>query len=209
MRTRVKICGFTRPEDARTAAILGVDAMGLVFYPASPRNVTLDLARQIAAMLPPFVTLVGLFVDARPEVVLGVAQRLPLDLLQFHGNEPPDYCRQFGRPYLKALRMRPELDLHAAAQAYWDARGLLLDAYHPDRPGGTGQRFDWSQVPLDLPLPLVLAGGLNAENVQSALRAVRPYAVDVSSGVESARGVKDARKIEAFLRNVRDYDGCS
>ncbi|MEW5791877.1 MAG: phosphoribosylanthranilate isomerase [Pseudomonadota bacterium] len=200
---RVKICGITRPEDARAAAAAGADAIGLVFHPASPRAVSVAQACAILEALPPFVTSVGLFVDTAPETVAGVLARCPLDLLQFHGDEAPAYCGAFGRPYIKAIRMRGPLDLEALARAYHDARGLLLDAYTPAAAGGTGLTFDWSLIPSGLARPLVLAGGLHPGNVAEAVRRVRPYALDVSSGVEAAPGIKDAALIQAFVANAR------
>lgn len=200
---RVKICGITRPEDARAAAAAGADAIGLVFHPASPRAVSVAQACAILEALPPFVTSVGLFVDAAPETVAGVLARCPLDLLQFHGDEAPAYCGAFRRPYIKAIRMRGPLDLEAVALTYADARGLLLDAYAPTAAGGTGLTFDWSLIPGGLARPLVLAGGLHPGNVAEAVRRVRPYALDVSSGVEAAPGIKDAALIQAFVANAR------
>lgn len=202
LRTRVKICGITRPEDGLRAASLGADAIGLVFYGRSPRAVDLAQARAILVALPAFVTTVGLFVDAPGEEVNAVLQALPLDLLQFHGTESPAYCQSFGRPYLKALAMRPGLNLEAAADAYADARALLVDAYRPDAPGGTGTCFDWQRLPARLSRPLVLAGGLDPDNIADAIRTVRPYGVDVSSGVEAAKGIKSAEKMAAFMRGV-------
>lgn len=204
--TRVKICGITRAEDAVAAARLGADAIGLMFYPPSPRCVTLVQGRRIAAALPPFVTLVGVFVDPSPEQVRAALSQLPLHLLQFHGDEAPEFCAGFGLEYIKAARVRPGLDLVQYASRHGAARGLLLDAYVPGAHGGTGQSFDWSLIPRDLPLPLVLSGGLDASNVAEAVRRVRPWAVDVSSGVESARGIKDPARISAFIRGVRDAD---
>jgi phosphoribosylanthranilate isomerase len=206
VRTRVKICGLTRGADARAAAELGADAIGLVFYAPSPRAVEIEQARRLAGCLPPFVTSVGLFVDADPAQVRGVLGRVPLDLLQFHGDEPPDYCAAFGRPWIKAIRVRPEIDLHALAARYADAAGLLLDTYDPSAPGGTGRRFDWDLIPRDLDKPVILAGGLDADNVAEAVRRVRPYGVDVSGGVEAAKGIKDRAKMAAFLKGVKDGD---
>jgi phosphoribosylanthranilate isomerase len=206
MQTRIKICGLTRPEDARAAAQVGADAIGLVFYAPSPRAVSVAQARAVAAALPPFVTVVGLFVDAQPEAVREAMHAVPLDLLQFHGDESPDYCAQFGRPWLKAVRMRDEVDVAAEAVRYGGARGLLLDAYRPGVPGGTGERFEWSRVPHDLDMPLVLAGGLTPDNVAAAVTQVRPYAVDVSGGVEAAKGIKDLEKMAAFAAAVREAD---
>ena len=202
--TRVKICGITRVEDGVACARLGADAIGLVFYAPSPRNVSVDQARAIIAALPPFVTTVGLFVDAAPSEVQAVLAQLPLDILQFHGNETPEYCRGFGRPYLKALRVKPGLDLVQYASAYSDAKALLLDAHVEGVAGGTGQAFDWRLIPARLPLPVILSGGLNPANVTEAIRRVQPAAVDVSSGVEASKGIKDADKIAAFMQGVRN-----
>lgn len=204
--TRVKICGITRIEDAHAAADAGADAIGLVFYDRSPRCVGIDQARALLASLPPFVTSVGLFVNAPAAQVEAVLGALPLDLLQFHGDEGPEFCRGFGRPYLKAVRVKPGVDLVKYAASYADARGLLLDAYVEGTPGGTGQAFDWGLIPARLPLPVVLSGGLDAANVGEAIRRVRPWAVDVSSGVEAAKGIKDAAKIAAFMQGVRNAD---
>ncbi len=206
-RTRTKICGITRVEDGLTAAFAGADAIGLVFHGASPRNVAVDQAVAICAALPPFVTTVGLFVDAAAATVFDVLQKVPLDLLQFHGDENAEYCRAFSRPYIKAVRMADSVDPQAFAAEYHDARGLLLDAYHPGIAGGTGETFDWERIPQNLTVPVILAGGLEPGNVADAVRSVRPWAVDVSSGVEAARGIKDAAKIEAFIRGVNSADG--
>ncbi len=205
MRTRVKICGITRPQDALAAAEAGADAIGLVFYARSPRAVEVEQAAALCAALPPFVTTVGLFVDPAAEQVREVLARVPLDLLQFHGRETADFCRGFGRPYLKALTMRPGADIAAEAAAYGDAAGILLDAWHPAVPGGSGETFDWDRIP-PLPRPLVLAGGLGPGNVAEAVRRVRPWAVDVSSGVEAEKGIKDAARIAAFIRGVNSVD---
>jgi phosphoribosylanthranilate isomerase len=199
-RIRVKICGITRPEDAGTASLLGADALGLVFYPPSPRSVNVERARAIARNLPPFVTRVGLFVNAPADDVRRVLDVVPLDLLQFHGDELPSYCVHFGRPYIKAVRMRPGLDLEEVCRVHADAAGLLVDSYQPGVPGGTGRAFDWQSIPRGLAKPIILAGGLSAENVSLAIRRVRPYAVDVSGGVESEKGIKDPEKVRAFLR---------
>jgi phosphoribosylanthranilate isomerase len=206
MTTRIKICGITRGEDAAAAADAGADAVGFVFYPPSPRAVEPARAAEIVAALPPFVTSVGLFVNATREAVLSTLAAVPLDLLQFHGDEPPEYCGQFGRPYLKAIRVRPGADLLKYALSYavaGRARGLLLDAYVDGTHGGTGRTFDWSLIPGGLPLPVVLSGGLTSGNVAQAVRQVRPAAVDVSSGVESAPGIKDHGMITAFIQAVR------
>ena len=201
---RVKICGITRVEDALTCAALGVDAIGLVFYAPSPRHVQLEQARAILAALPPFITTVGLFVDAKIDEVSDILRHLPLDILQFHGNEPADYCAGFGRPYLKALRVKPGVDLVQYASAYVGAQALLLDAHVEGVAGGTGQAFDWSLIPQQLPLPVILSGGLSQENVAEGIRRVHPAAVDVSSGVEASKGIKDAAKIAAFMQGVRN-----
>lgn len=206
MRTRVKICGITRPEDGVAAARLGADAIGLVFYPQSPRAVSIEQAQAIVCALPPFVTVVGLFVDARPEQVRAVLEAVPIDLLQFHGDECGADCVGFGRPYIKAIAMRSGLDVNGYASAYPEAVGFLLDAHQDGVPGGTGQRFDWARVPSDFKRPVILAGGLNPNNVAEAIRGVRPYAVDVSSGVEVSKGIKDAAKIAAFLQEVQRVD---
>jgi phosphoribosylanthranilate isomerase len=201
-RIRVKICGVTRPEDGAHAARCGADAIGLVFYPPSPRAVDLERARAVVAALPPFVTVVALFVDPAPAAVREVLAALPVGLLQFHGEEPPEACQVYGRPYLKAVPMREGVDLEAEARRYAGAAGLLLDSYRAGLKGGTGVTFDWSRVPAGLGKPVVLAGGLTPENVAEAVRRVRPYAVDVSGGVEAARGVKDPERVAAFIRGV-------
>jgi phosphoribosylanthranilate isomerase len=206
LRTRIKICGITRPEDAVTAARLGADAIGLVFYTPSPRAVTLLQARAIAAVLPPFVSIVALFVDADARAVRAALESLPIGLLQFHGDEPPEACRAYGRPYIKALPMADGIDVHAQAERYADAAGLLLDTWHPKLRGGSGEPFDWARVPRRLHLPVILAGGLRPENVAAAVAQARPYGVDVSSGVESAKGIKDAARMAAFIRGVHSVD---
>lgn len=202
-RTRIKICGITRVEDAHVAASLGADALGLVFYPPSARYLSLEAAFAIARVIPPFVTLVGLFVNADPAAIRQTLARVPLQLLQFHGDETEDQCGSFGLPYIKAARVRPGLDLVEYARAFASARGLLLDAY-VEGYGGAGKTFDWSLIPQELPLPVVLSGGLDVGNVADAVRRVRPWAVDCSSGVESAKGIKDARKMADFIARVRD-----
>ena len=205
-RTRVKICGITQIDDALAAAAAGADAIGLVFYAQSARAVNIDSARAICAALPAFVTATGLFVDAEPNMIRDVIARVPLDLLQFHGDETPAYCAQFSRPYIKALRMRDDVDVVAAANQYEHARGILLDTYRAGAAGGTGETFDWQRVPHLLRDKIVLAGGLNPANVAAAVAQLRPYAVDVSGGVEAAPGRKDAQKIEAFIAAVRRAD---
>ncbi|MFN3593156.1 MAG: phosphoribosylanthranilate isomerase [Thiobacillaceae bacterium] len=201
---RVKICGITRVEDGLAAAHAGADAIGLVFAPASPRRVTLAQAMGIARALPPFVSTVALFVNAETAEVEAVLEGLRPDLLQFHGDETPEYCTSFGVPYIKAVRVRPGLDLLQFEAAYGTARGLLLDAYHPQRHGGTGERFDWNLIPEGFSKPVILAGGLTPDNVAQAVRQVRPWAVDVSSGVEASPGIKDAAAIGRFIQEVRD-----
>jgi len=204
MRTRIKICGITRAEDARIAVDLGADAVGLVFYPASPRNVSFERAREIVAAIPPFVTAVGLFVDPAQDQVEAVLRRCPLSLLQFHGDETPGFCGGFGLPYIKAVRVRADADLVQCLSPYHAAQGWLLDAYHERLYGGTGESFDWKLIPPDLARPVILSGGLTPANVGLAVRQVRPWAVDVSSGVEAAKGVKDAEKIAAFIAGVKN-----
>lgn len=205
-RTRVKICGLTRPQDVEAAVAAGADAIGLVFYPPSPRAVSVELARDLCGLLPPFVTAVGLFVDDSAGQVRRVLEQVPLDLVQFHGEESPALCEAVGRRWIKAIRMRPGVDLPVLAETYGGATGLLLDAYDPALPGGTGLAFDWGLIPAGLASRIVLAGGLDPDNVATAVARVRPYAVDVSGGVESARGVKDPAKIFAFIQGVRDGD---
>ncbi|MCO7057819.1 phosphoribosylanthranilate isomerase [Pseudomonas juntendi] len=200
---RSKICGITRIEDALAAVEAGADAIGFVFYAKSPRAVDVRQARAIIAELPPFVTTVGLFVNASRCELNEILEVVPLDLLQFHGDEAPEDCEGYHRPWIKALRVRPGDDLEAACQRYAGARGILLDTYVAGVPGGTGEAFDWSLVPARLSKPIILAGGLSAANVGEAIAQVRPYAVDVSGGVEQAKGIKDAAKIEAFMQAVR------
>lgn len=203
---RIKVCGITRVEDAIAAADAGVHAIGLNFHDPSPRRVTPGTARELCAVLPPFVMTVGLFVDASAELIESVLAQVPLHMLQFHGDEPEADCARWGRPWLKALRMRPGIDVDSAAACWPGAAGLLLDSYRPGVPGGTGATFDWSRVPAARPRPLVLAGGLDADNVGAAIRAVRPDAVDVSGGVERSKGIKDAAMMRAFVAAVRQAD---
>ena len=205
MKTRIKICGLTREEDVDAAVAAGADAIGFVFHPPSPRFVTPQRAAELARRVPPFVAVVGLFVNATPETVLAACHALPIGILQFHGDEEAAYCRQFARPYLRAARVRPGLDLLEFAGAFPDARGLLLDAFVAGY-GGGGEVFDWTLIPPDLPGFLVLSGGLTASNVGSAIARVRPVAVDVSSGVETGKGIKDHSKIAAFVAAVRKAD---
>jgi len=204
--TRIKICGITRTEDALAAARAGADAIGLVFYPDSPRAIDIATAWEIVEALPPFVTTVGLFVDADPEWIEEILVEVPLDVLQFHGDESPDFCEQFAHPYIKAIRMRPDTDLAEVARRYADAQGLLLDTYRPGVPGGTGEAFDWALAQQPCDKPIVLAGGLTPENVADAIAQVSPWAVDVSGGVEKAKGIKDSSKINAFMAAVRAAD---
>jgi len=207
-RTRIKICGITREDDLATAVTAGADALGFVFYAPSPRHLTPQRAAQLLARVPAFVTKTGLFVNESAAVVAEVLAQVPLDLLQFHGDEDAAYCAQFGRPWIKAARVKPGLDLLEYATAFAGASGvagLLLDA-HVDGYGGGGKTFDWSLIPPSLPLPVILSGGLHPGNIVEAVSAVRPWAVDVSSGVERARGIKDAQKITEFIAGVRDAD---
>ncbi len=206
VRTRVKICGITREQDATAVVQSGADALGLVFYPKSPRHVTLAQARNIAAAVAPFVTVTGLFVNAPADLVREVLASVPLGLLQFHGQETNDFCNCFGLPFIKSIAMQRETDLLSLVSGYPDAAGFLLDAWQPEIHGGGGVTFDWQQVPKDLHVPIILAGGLTPDNVASAIRTVKPYAVDVSSGVEIDKGIKSGEKIEAFMREVRNSE---
>ena len=206
MRTRVKICGITRIQDAQAACEAGADAIGLVFYPESPRFVSHQQARGLRDAAAPFVTVVALFVNPSRDEVERVLERVRPGALQFHGDEPPDFCERFGLPYLKACRVKEGVDLLEYLQPYMGACGWLADAY-VEAYGGVGTSFDWSVVPRQRPRPLILSGGLTTENVRDAIRLVRPWAVDVSSGVESAKGIKDSAKIAAFMAEVRNADG--
>ncbi len=200
---RIKICGITRIEDALAAIAAGADAIGFVFYAKSPRAVTPAQAGAIIAALPPFVTTVGLFVDMPRAELTQLLKEVPLDLLQFHGDESPADCGGYGRPYIKALRVKQGDDVAASIARYPEASGVLLDTYVAGTPGGTGEAFDWSLVPRNAAKPVILAGGLTPENVGDAVRQVRPYAVDVSGGVEAGKGIKDAAKIQAFIQQAR------
>ncbi|WP_337153555.1 phosphoribosylanthranilate isomerase [Pseudomonas protegens] len=200
---RSKICGITRIEDALAAVAAGADAIGLVFYAKSPRAVNVQQARAIIAALPPFVTSVGLFVNASRCELGEILDAVPLDLLQFHGDESAADCEGYHRPYIKALRVKAGDDIAAACLAYPRASGILLDTYVEGVPGGTGEAFDWSLVPQGLSKPIILAGGLTPDNVSAAIARVRPYAVDVSGGVEQGEGIKDPAKIQAFMQAVR------
>ncbi len=201
-RTRVKICGFTSAEQAAYAAYAGTDAIGLVFYAASPRHVSIAKAQEIVASLPAFTTVVALFVDASEVQIRAVIDQVSIDVLQFHGDESAQACRLYAKPYIKAIRMQPDVDIQALTTEFHDARGLLLDAYHAKAKGGTGEQFDWDLIPQHCNLPIILAGGLSAQNVRDAIAHVKPYALDVSSGVEAAKGIKDNNKIAAFLTEV-------
>ncbi|MFP5409572.1 MAG: phosphoribosylanthranilate isomerase [Gammaproteobacteria bacterium] len=204
MSVRVKICGITRIDDLHAACAAGADALGFVFYDKSPRHVSAEAAAALLRELPPFVQSVGLFVNAEPEFIQAVLRVAPLDLLQFHGDETPADCARHGRPYLKAIRVNPDTDLLKCAADFEAAQGLLLDAFVPGVPGGTGERFDWNLIPPALPRPVILSGGLDPGNVAEAVRRVRPWAVDVSSGVEVSKGIKDAQKIARFIANAKE-----
>ena len=201
--TKIKICGFTNAEVARKAVFAGADAIGLVFYGPSPRNVTIAVAREIVAALPPFVNRVGLFVNANPSQIDEVLCEVSLDTLQFHGDETPLDCAQYHMPFYKSVRVTETTDIQQIAADFSEASALLLDAYNPNAYGGTGEIFDWSLAKVDIDLPIILAGGLIADNVTDAIAQVNPYAVDVSSGVESVKGVKDIDKIRRFINKVR------
>ncbi|WP_252179538.1 phosphoribosylanthranilate isomerase [Endozoicomonas sp. 4G] len=202
MKTRIKVCGVTSVEEALAAVNAGADALGLVFYQHSRRFVSVSRAREIATATPPFITLVGLFVDAEEAVIRNVLNQVPLDLLQFHGNETDQECGRWRRRYIKALRVRPGMSVEESAAAYPGACGLLLDSYRKGVPGGTGEAFDWQLIPDHLDKPVILAGGLNPDNVSHAIEQVAPFAVDVSSGVENDWG-KDPEKMKAFVEAVR------
>jgi phosphoribosylanthranilate isomerase len=205
-QTRIKICGITSVEDAQLAVASGADAIGLVFYAPSPRAVSVEQAAIIADSVPPFVTVVALFVDELVEEINRILASVAINLIQFHGEETPEFCRQFSRPWVKALRVKPGMDIAAACNGYAGASGVLLDSWQEGVPGGTGKTFDWHLAPGGLPLPMVLAGGLNDENVGAAIAQLRPDAVDVSGGVEQSPGVKDAGKISNFIAAVRAAD---
>lgn len=204
-RTRIKICGLTREQDVDAAVELGADAIGLVFYPPSPRFISAQRAAELAARVPPFVSVVGLFVNATRQDIRRVLDHVPVTLLQFHGDETAVDCEGHGRPYIRAARVRPGVDLLEFATCFATAQGLLLDAF-VEGYGGGGEAFDWNLIPSNLPQPTILSGGLDPANVATAVRRVRPWAVDVSSGVESAKGIKDASKIAAFIQGVRNGD---
>lgn len=201
-RTRVKICGITRIEDALCAVNSGADSLGFVFYDKSPRAIQPDVAADIIRQLPAFITTTALFVNAEAEYIDRVISKTRIDLLQFHGDEDPEFCNRFSRPYLKALRMKPGLDLEAECQRFNTSQAILLDAYRPGVPGGTGEVFDWELIPHPHPAPIILAGGLTCDNVAEAVNTVQPYAIDVSGGVEQSKGIKDAVKIDKFINEV-------
>ncbi|MBL8499493.1 MAG: phosphoribosylanthranilate isomerase [Nitrosomonas sp.] len=203
MSVRVKVCGITRSEDAIAAIQNGVDAIGFVFWPHSARYIDPESARRIAEVIPPFICTVGVYVDPDAAWVEETARIAKLNLLQFHGDESPEFCNQFPQPYIKAIRVKPDTDLLQYAQRYGAAKGLLLDTYAADMPGGTGHAFDWQLIPQQLSLPLILSGGLNPDNVARAIKQTQPWAVDVSSGVEASKGIKDEKKIIAFMQGVK------
>lgn len=203
MRTRVKVCGITQRQDAEIAIEMGADALGFVFYAASPRAVTIAQVKQIVSGLPPFVSIVALFVNADVKRVQDCLAELPIDILQFHGDESPEYCMLFNKPYIKAIRMQDGVELAALSAAYDHASALLLDSYQLGTPGGTGQVFDWSMIE-EIAKPIILAGGLTVGNVADAIQQVQPYAVDVSGGVEREKGIKDKAKITAFMHEVKN-----
>ena len=205
-RTRIKICGITRPEDANAVVDAGADAIGLVFYPPSPRAVSIEQAQNVVADVPAFVTVTALFVNPTVEQVQSVLDSVRIDLIQFHGDEDDDFCRQFGHPYIKALRVRQASDVVALCLRFPSALAVLLDSYKPGVPGGTGETFDWSLVPATPPKPIILAGGLDPDNVNHAIDVVRPYAVDVSGGVEAGKGIKEHGKITKFVNEVYRVD---
>lgn len=205
-RIRVKICGITRPQDGVSAALAGADAIGMVFYPGSTRHVSIETARAIIDELPPFISTVGLFVDATRKDINRVLSNVNLDMLQFHGAESQMDCLGYDRPFIKAIRVRPDMDIIRQVEIYDKSAGLLLDTYVEGVPGGTGRTFNWDIIPADVDKPLILAGGLNIENVVDAIRRVQPYAVDVSGGVESAAGIKDSELLATFIKRVRKYN---
>jgi phosphoribosylanthranilate isomerase len=204
-KVRIKICGLTRDQDVHNAVVEGADALGFVLYAPSPRAVSAEQAAQLIQKVPAFVTTVALFVNEGADEIQRALKLCPFDLLQFHGDESPDFCRQFNRPYMKAIRVRSAEDIHSAVQQYPDAKALLLDAYVENLPGGTGQAFDWRLIP-QLSIPWVLAGGLNANNVADAINQVQPFAVDISGGVEASKGIKDKQKIKDFISEVRNVE---
>jgi len=205
-RTRIKICGITRSQDALDAINLGVDALGLVFVASSPRCVNIEQSKTIVSQLPPFVQTVALFMNNSADEIRQILQAVPLNLLQFHGDETPEFCEQFAMPYIKAVAMGGGLEPLQYAKRYESATGFLLDSHAKGQSGGSGDAFDWQTIPSSFNKSLILAGGLTIENVATAVKQVKPYAVDVSSGVEAAKGVKDHEKMAAFVRGVRQGD---
>ncbi|MCE7915513.1 MAG: phosphoribosylanthranilate isomerase [Nitrosomonas sp. PRO4] len=203
MSVRVKVCGITRYQDAMAAVRSGVDAIGFVFWPQSTRYIDPDSAYLIASRIPPFVCTVGVYVNPDISWVEKTARTVKLNLLQFHGDETPEFCDQFSLPYIKAIRVKQDTDLLQYAERYSAAKGLLLDTYAENLPGGTGHVFDWRLIPQHLPVPLILSGGLNPNNVALAIKQIRPWSVDVSSGVEISKGIKDEKKIFAFMQGVK------
>lgn len=202
MSARVKICGLTRAEDVKAAVDHGADAIGFVFYDPSPRSVMVEQAKVLAQHVPAFVSVVGLFVNPSDEQVRAVLNQIPLDLLQFHGDETPEFCNQFGRRWIKAVRVKQAGQIEQAFSDYHQASGLLVDAWDPNRYGGTGHAFNWDLIPLVRPLPLILAGGLSSDSVYRAVEQVKPWAVDVSGGVEKSKGIKDVEKISNFIEEA-------
>lgn len=202
MRTRVKICGITRPEDAQAAVAAGADAIGLVFYEPSPRAVSIEQAQKIAAVVPPFVTITALFVNPTTEEVQKALDSVRIDLIQFHGDEDEHFCEQFNRAYIKAIRVRQTQDVVANSLRFPSALAFLLDSFKAGVPGGTGEIFDWSLIPTESSKPIILAGGLHPDNIANAIQQVQPFAVDVSGGVEASKGIKDSRKIQVFINEV-------
>lgn len=199
----IKVCGITRVVDALNAIELGVDALGLVFYAPSPRAISVAVAREIVCAAGPFVTTVGLFVNADKNSIEGILQQVPLHVLQFHGDETPAFCKQFHRPWIKALRMKPGVDIQKTVHEYADADAVLFDSYKEGVPGGTGEKFSWGEIPQNISMPVIVAGGLNVTNVAAAINAINPYAVDVSSGIEGEPGKKDLKKMKAFVDAVK------
>jgi phosphoribosylanthranilate isomerase len=205
-RTRVKICGITRAQDAVAVVDAGADAIGLVFYEPSPRAVTLQQAQEIVRTVPAFVSVVALFVNPEPSLVQEVLNGVRIDLIQFHGDEDSTFCEQFKHPYIKAIRVRQASDVVASSLRFPSAQGILLDSYKPGVPGGTGETFDWSMIPVEQTKKIILAGGLTPENASDAIELVQPFALDVSGGVEEAKGIKDHGKINQFLSEVYRVD---
>ncbi|MFK5985831.1 MAG: phosphoribosylanthranilate isomerase [Pseudomonadota bacterium] len=205
MQTRTKICGITNIEDGLFAIDCGADALGFVFYPPSPRNISVQDAAEIIKQLPPFVTMVGLFVDESRDVIEQTINQTQIDLLQFHGNEDEAFCQQFSFPYIKAIRMKDGLDIQQLIEDYSSARAILLDSYVAGIPGGTGEAFNWELIPAQTSKAIILAGGLTPENVAEAINIVKPFAVDVSGGVEKSKGIKDHKKIQDFIKSTRVY----